>query len=96
MHNIDRDLEELDLGPSTIKFGTIKSIIGDVPISWRTVCLLPSSEGKISGKIENSALTQRCPFGAFAGIVVTLVPRFRTRPLPITYKTKHTTGPVAG
>ncbi len=75
---------------------TIKSIVGDVPISWRTVCLFPASTGKISDKIERSKLIQRCPFGAFAGIVVTLVPRFRTRPLPITYKTKHTTRTVTG
>ncbi len=65
---------------------TIKSVLGDVPVSWRTVCLLPASTGKISDKIERSKLIQRCPFGAFVGIVVTLIPRFRTRPLPITYK----------
>jgi SAM-dependent methyltransferase len=75
---------------------TIKSIIGDVPISWRTVCLLPSSTGKILDKIERSKLIQKCPFGTFVGIVVTLVPRFRTRPLPITYKTKQSTRTVTG
>jgi hypothetical protein len=29
---------------------------------------------------------QRCPFGTFAGMVITLVPRFRTRPLALRYQ----------
>ncbi len=40
---------------------------------------------------EQSQFVQRSPFGAFAGLVVTLVPRFRTRPLAIRYRSKETT-----
>lgn len=74
----------------------IRALLGDVPISWRTVCQLPSASGSISRRIEQSTLLQKCPFGAFAGMVVTLVPRYKTRPLSVTYKPKQSSGVVAG
>ncbi len=74
----------------------IRTLLGDVPISWRTVCQLPSASGKIASRIEQSTLLQKCPFGAFAGMVVTLVPRYKTRPLTVTYKAKQSSGVVAG
>lgn len=61
----------------------IRSLVGNVPISWRTVCHLPSAYGIFAGRFERFSLVQRCPFGLFAGMVVTLVPRFTTRPLTI-------------
>jgi len=61
----------------------IKSITGNVPISWRTVCGFPSRFGKIGCKIEEYDLIQHFPFGAFAGIMVIPVPLFRTRPLEL-------------
>ena len=75
---------------------TVRTLLGDVPVTWRTVCQFPSPQGKITSKIERSSLVQRCPFGAFAGMVVTLVPRFRTTPLTVPYKPKQTGGAVAG
>jgi len=74
----------------------IRSLLGDVPVSWRTVCQFSSAPGKITNRIEQFSLLQKCPFGAYAGMVITLVPRFRTKPLTVTYKPKHTTGVVAG
>ena len=74
----------------------IRSLLGDVPISWRTVCQFSGSPRLITSKIEQFTLMQKCPFGAFIGMGVTLVPRFRTRPLTVPYKTKRTTGPVPG
>ncbi|MFC1813791.1 class I SAM-dependent methyltransferase [Thermodesulfobacteriota bacterium] len=74
----------------------IRSLLGDVPVTWRTVCQIPVAPGKIANRIEQSTLLQKCPFGAFAGMVIILVPRFRTKPLTVTYKPKHTTGAVAG
>ena len=74
----------------------IRSLLGDVPISWRTICQLSASPGRITSKIEKFSLIQKCPFGAFIGMSITLVPRFRTRPLTVPYKTKHTTGAVPG
>ncbi|MEJ2660674.1 MAG: class I SAM-dependent methyltransferase, partial [Desulfobacteraceae bacterium] len=64
---------------------------GPVPIQWRTVLQLTSAKGKLTQAFEQSDIVQRCPFGAFAGLVATLVPRFRTRPLAIRCQPKKTT-----
>lgn len=74
----------------------VRSLLGDVPVTWRTVCQIPVAPGRIANRIEQSTLLQKCPFGAFAGMVIILVPRFRTKPLTVTYEPKHTTGVVAG
>ncbi|MCJ7617155.1 MAG: class I SAM-dependent methyltransferase [Desulfobacterales bacterium] len=74
----------------------IHAILVDVPISWRTVCQFLSASGKITSRIEHSRLVQRCPFGAFVGIVFAPVPRYMTRPLSITCRPKRTTNAVAG
>lgn len=74
----------------------IHKILGKAPISWRTACQFPSLSGKIATSLEQSKFIQRCPFGAFAGIVVTLVPRFRTRPLTMRYQARDTSGAAAG
>ena len=66
------------------------------PISWRTVVQFPVTSVKVIDGLENSKIIQRFPFGAFAGIVATLVPRFRTKPLTLRYTPKRTTGAVAG
>jgi SAM-dependent methyltransferase len=75
----------------------ITAVLGDsAPISWRTVCQLPNSPGKFLSRMEMLPLVQRCPFGSFAGVVVSLVPRFRTRPLTLRYKPSHSSGPLPG
>jgi SAM-dependent methyltransferase len=74
----------------------IRKIVGDSPVSWRTVCQLPSQSGKISNSLEQVKIIQRCPFGAFAGMVVTLVPKFRTRPLTIRYHAEDSSGAATG
>ena len=74
----------------------IRSIIGQVPVSWRTVCQLPTPSGKFVYNIEQSKIIQRCPFGAFAGMVVVLVPRFKTRPLTAPYQAENPTGAATG
>lgn len=73
-----------------------RAVFGDMPVKWRTVCQLPGSQGRFTCKIENSSLVQRFPFGAFAGLAVTLVPRFRTRPLAIKYQAKSRARAVGG
>lgn len=75
---------------------TVRSLLGDVPISWRTISHFPATTGRITSRMEKSAMLQRWPCGAFIGMVVTLVPRFKTRPLAVPIKAKHTTGVVAG
>ena len=74
----------------------IRSLIGNLPVSWRTVCQLPTNSGRFAASLEQSKIIQRCPFGAFAGMVVTLVPRFRTRPLTVRYGAKDPTGAATG
>jgi SAM-dependent methyltransferase len=73
----------------------IHDLVGPVPVSWRTVCQLPLPSGKFAASMEQPLL-QRCPFGAFVGMVVVLVPRVRTRPLTMRYKPSHRPGEVPG
>ncbi|MCP4745314.1 MAG: class I SAM-dependent methyltransferase [Desulfobacteraceae bacterium] len=58
---------------------------GHLPIAWRTVCQLPNPSAKMIRSFERSPFVQRCPFGTFGGMVMTLIPRLRTRPLAIRY-----------
>ena len=74
----------------------IRKVLGQVPVSWRTVCQLPAGSGKLAHNIEQSRFVQRFPFGAFAGMVVTLVPRFRTRPIAMRYRQKHRINTATG
>lgn len=74
----------------------IRKIVGHTPISWRTVCQLTSHSGKIAASLEQSKIIQRCPFGAFVGMVVTLVPKFRTRPLTMRYQAGDSSGATSG
>jgi SAM-dependent methyltransferase len=67
-----------------------RNMAGPVPIEWRTVLQLTNAKGRLTQAFEQSDFVQRCPFGAFAGLVVTLVPRFRTRPLTMRYQSKKT------
>jgi SAM-dependent methyltransferase len=69
----------------------VRDMVGPVPVQWRTVLQLTNAQGKLTQAFEQSDIVQRCPFGAFAGLVATLVPRFRTRPLAIRYQPKETT-----
>jgi len=73
----------------------VKEILGDVPVSWETVYRFPLMAQAIAGKLEQAGFAKKYPFGTFAGIAVTPVPRFKTRPLSI-YPAKQTTGAVAG
>ena len=69
----------------------VRCMAGPVPVAWRTVSQLPNASAKLIQAFEHSQIVQRSPFGAFVGLVVTLVPRFRTRPLAIRYRSKETT-----
>jgi SAM-dependent methyltransferase len=73
----------------------IYDILGPVPISWRTVCQMPLPSGKFAESFEQK-IFQHCPFGAFAGMRVVLLPRFRTRPLTVRYQPSHSPGTVPG
>lgn len=68
----------------------IRSILGDVPVSWGTVYRFPFS-GRIASTLERNRISQKYPFGQFVGMVVIPVPRFKTIPLTITCPAKYTT-----
>ena len=74
----------------------VRNVMGPVPVEWRTVLQLPTASAKLIQTIEQSGIVQRSPFGAFAGLVVTLVPRFRTRPLAMRYTSNKTTTALTG
>jgi ubiquinone/menaquinone biosynthesis C-methylase UbiE len=63
--------------------------LGDVPMQWRTVCRFPSGSSRIIPHMEQFRLVQRFPFGAFAGLVASLVPRFKTRPMTLSCPAGH-------
>ena len=75
---------------------TVRSLMGDVPISWRTACQLPPTFGGVAEKIEQINAVWRCPFGAYVGMVVSLVPRFKTRPMSLRVRPKRRHGTVTG
>lgn len=91
--NIRDQLQYFSIGE--IK-GTLRRLLGNVPIDSRTICHFPISLMRLFYRMEQSRLLQSCPFGAYAGIMAVLVPRFKTRPLPLEYRTKRTAGPVPG
>ena len=75
----------------------LRELLGEaVPITWRTVSQFPSSSGKIICNLEKSEIVQRFPFGAFAGMVVSLVPRFRTRPMTLRHERSRSTSIATG
>lgn len=74
----------------------VRTMAGPIPVDWRTVLQLTQSPGKMMQAFEQSQLVQRFPFGTFAGLVATLEPRFRTRPLAMRYQTKNTTSALTG
>jgi ubiquinone/menaquinone biosynthesis C-methylase UbiE len=76
--------------------GMVRGLVGTVPVEWRTVLQLPNASAKLVQTIEQSGFVQRSPFGAFAGMVITLVPQFRTRPLAMRSSAKKTTTALSG
>jgi len=72
----------------------LHTILGDVPITWKTVRQVPLLSGWLTRWFEHSEIARQSPFGDFAGVVVTLIPRFKTRTLPLTVRPKRTTETV--
>ena len=74
----------------------LRTLLGDIPISWRTVYQIPFGPQRFTRYLEENPLIQFCPFGAFLGMVATLIPRYKTRPLSLRYRPKRTTGALTG
>ncbi|GAB6095809.1 class I SAM-dependent methyltransferase [Desulfatiferula olefinivorans] len=72
--------------------GIVHRALGDVPLSWRAVNLsAPAGEGLLH-RIEQNTLIRKIPFGSYIGMVVSLVPTYRVRPLPLAVPKKNKTG----
>jgi len=63
----------------------IWQILGKTPLRWGTSLHLPAGFRKYTEHLEKWPLIHRSPFGGFIGMVVTLVPRYQTRNVPIGY-----------
>ncbi len=72
------------------------SILGKVPISWRTTPQVPVIHGKAAFYVENLFLFQKLPFGSMIGMIIKPVPKFRVRPLGAKIKSKARYKPAAG
>ena len=66
----------------------VRALLGPVPVSWRAVNLMTPESGGMFKFLENSALVKKFPFGAYMGMVVTLVPTYRVRPLALKFAEK--------
>jgi ubiquinone/menaquinone biosynthesis C-methylase UbiE len=91
--NIRAQLQYFSIGE--IK-GVLRRLLGDVPIESRAIYHFPGLMMRLFYRMDQSRLLQRFPFGAYAGIMAVLVPRYKTRPLPLEYRPKRTAGPVPG
>jgi len=63
----------------------VREILGKTPLRRGTVLQLPASFRKYTHRFERWPFVHNCPFGCFIGMVVILVPRYRTRNIPIGY-----------
>jgi ubiquinone/menaquinone biosynthesis C-methylase UbiE len=63
----------------------VQEVLGKTPLRWGTVLHLPVSFRKYTQPLERWRFVQKCPFGCFIGMVITLVPRYRTQNVPIGY-----------
>jgi SAM-dependent methyltransferase len=74
----------------------IFSILGKVPVSWRTTPQIPILSGKYSFFVENQFLIQKSPFGSMIGMTIKPVPKFRVRPLGVKSKSEARYDPATG
>ena len=72
----------------------IKSLMGDIPIIWRTVDYDSTDSALKKKKLE--ALLRKNPFSAFVGITAILNPSFRTTPISLKSLTKNVAGAFGG
>ena len=74
----------------------IHGLVGDVPVTWRSVSRFPNPLALIRRKRSPLHLISKSPVGPFIGIGVALVPRYRTQPLRLKCRTKSFEGSLTG
>jgi len=63
----------------------VRQVLGKPRLRRGTVLQLPASFRKYTQHLERWPFVHNCPFGCFIGMVVILVPRYRTQNVPIGY-----------
>lgn len=68
----------------------VHQLLGDVPITWRSIRNTSISSGRFAHFLAQSGFIRKCPFGDYIGLVITPIPRIKTRPLglPCTVRPK--------
>jgi hypothetical protein len=74
----------------------IRRLAGDVPVTCRALWNPPSPSRRISDKLMLVPLVHQIPISMYTGIMVTLNPRWKTRPLTMTIPAKRRTNTVVG
>lgn len=59
----------------------VKTVLGKVPVEWRAIDIFPPIGLSFVHMMEKNPFIQKIPFGTYVGMVVTLKPRYRVRPL---------------
>lgn len=59
----------------------LSSMLGRVPIKWRTTLQFPIFNGAFVRKVESNRLVQKSIFGTLIGMRIKPVPKFRSRPM---------------
>ncbi len=73
-----------------------RNLLGDVPITQRTLHNLPLTPEAFTRHLENASPLNSLLFGYYTGMVITPVPRFRTRPLQVPCAAKPRAEGVVG
>ncbi|MEZ4527164.1 MAG: class I SAM-dependent methyltransferase [Desulfobacterales bacterium] len=73
-----------------------RTLVGNVPFSWRSANLVPIPFGRFFRKSGYAELISKNPISPFIGMTVIPVPRFRTRPLELKRSPRPAAGTVAG
>ena len=74
----------------------LSSMLGKVPVRWKTTLQFPFVCGKMSACIENNGLVQKSIFGTLIGMRIKPVPTFRTRPMVLKIEKSKAYGTAAG
>ncbi len=74
----------------------IHDMAGEVPVTWRSLSRFPNPLGLILRRRRTIHLICKSPVASYVGVGVSLVPRFRTRPLRLKCRTKLFEGTLTG
>lgn len=74
----------------------MNSILGKVPVKWRTTVQFPFLSGSLISKLESLRFIQWSYWGSFIGMRIKPVPKFRTRPLALKIRNHKINEPAAG